>query len=90
MGNRSKLSPISTMRRPPAKVTFAGDPVSLLSNWRDVRVFRSTAPYYYGFDWCSEAEQQIRWSSVLGIGMATVVSAGFWALLGVIIAHFWG
>jgi|HubBroStandDraft_5_1064220.scaffolds.fasta_scaffold378519_2 hypothetical protein len=89
MGNRSKLSPIPFMSRPPAKVTFADDPF-LPSNGKDVRVFRASAAYHSGNGWYSQAGQHIRWGSILGIGMATVVSAGFWALLAVIVAHFWG
>jgi hypothetical protein len=88
MSNRSKLSQMALMRRPPAKVTFTDDPAFLLSDWRDVKVFRASA-VYSGQAWYSEG-QQIRWSSVLGIGMATLLSAAFWAVLAIIIARFWG
>jgi len=64
-----------------------------LTNWHDVRIFRSWAAYDSSFDWParrSSAQRHINWSSVLGIGMAAAVSAGFWAVVGAVIAHFWG
>jgi hypothetical protein len=93
MRHRSQLSPISVVREAPVKVSFSEGATDLLAKWNDARFFRSSAVYDSNLDFAPEgvgAQPPIRWSSVLGIGLATVVSAGFWAVLAVIIAHFWG
>lgn len=93
MRHRSQLSPRSAVHELPVKVSFSEGPTDLLTKWNEARFFRSSAVYDSNLDFAPEgvgAQPPIRWSSVLGIGLATVVSASFWAVVAVVIAHFWG
>lgn len=61
---------------------------ALPANWEDARFFRSWLVYDPGVRPGLELPC-VNWYKLLGITLATAVSGGVWAGLGLLVAHFW-
>jgi hypothetical protein len=60
----------------------------LPGNWEDASFFRSGLVYDSKVRPGLELPR-VNWNAVLGLTLATAVSAGFWAGIGLMIAHLW-
>jgi len=58
------------------------------ARWEDAKFYRSWLVYTSGKR-VVRVHKQINWDAVLGIGMATLVSACIWAGIGLLIARIW-
>lgn len=86
---RSQLSPISVDHESQS-ADGSSMPGSFTrpANWSDVKFFRSRLVYNTGDATDRERFQcSLNWSAVVGIGLATVFSAGVWFGVGVIVAQ---
>jgi hypothetical protein len=55
---------------------------------RDIRFLRSWLEYDSQVN-AARPRKGINWNAVLGVLVIVGVSAGFWTILGLIVAHFW-
>jgi hypothetical protein len=83
MIHRLQVSPLSDI--PKAQATDGAH--NLPKNFKDVKFFRSWV--VYPDPEVSKLPRRTNWNSALGLTIATVVSAGFWVGLGLVLAHFW-
>ncbi len=90
--HRSQLSPISVVVLDPQVESPFEPSVSSLEKWQDVRFFRCRLVYESGPNYNLRpvlAPNRVKWSSILGIGLAALVSAGIWAGIVWTAVQFW-
>jgi hypothetical protein len=83
MIHRLQVSPLSDT--PKAQSTDEAN--NFPTNFKDVKFFRSWL--IYPDRELSHLPRRTDWNPALGLTIATVVSAGFWVVLGLVLAHFW-
>ncbi len=83
--NRLRLSPQSSTHD---ALPLNDWPSALPANWEDARFLRSWLVYDSKTRPGLELPR-INWYAVLGLTLATAVSASVWAGIGLMIAHFW-
>jgi len=82
-----QLPPLST-RSTKARIPITGPWSSLPANSQDAKFLRSWL--VYDSDLADGVpEGGVNWSTLLGIGLALILSLGFWAGLGVVVAEIW-
>jgi hypothetical protein len=90
---RSEVRMMSKLQLSPQSSTHDALPLSdwqsaLPTSWEDARFFRPERLYDSTVRPGLELPN-INWYAVLGLTLATVVSAGVWLGLGLMVAHFW-
>jgi hypothetical protein len=81
MNYRLQLSPLSSTRQSLSP---------LVKGWgssADAKFFRSWLVYDSDLEF-SRTSGRVNWNMVMGLALAAVVSAGFWAAAGWVISHF--
>jgi hypothetical protein len=88
MSFKSQLFPLSSTCETPlrqrASQAWGASPSSL----QDVKFLRSWLVYDSELE-SSRTHGRFNWNMVLGLVLATSVSAGFWTSVGLVIAHAW-
>lgn len=84
MNYRLQLSPISGIRESQVEVPSQERRAGQQKAWEDTKLYRSWA--VYGSDMAPQ-RVRINWNMVLGLGLALAVSAGFWVVVGTIVAR---
>ena len=88
MSHKSKLSPLSRTRETPLRRPVSHSWRSSSLNLRDMKFLRSWLVYdseiRTGLD-----RGRVNWNLVSGVALAIGVSAGFWAGVGLMVAHIW-
>jgi hypothetical protein len=88
MSYKSQLFPLSRTCETPLRQRISQVWGSSPSNLRDIKFLRSWFVYDSELE-SSRTNGRINWNMVLGLFLATGVSAGFWTGVGLMIAHAW-
>jgi hypothetical protein len=92
MSYKSQLFPVSGSRETPFRWTihhsWESTPTDLPDISRDIEFLHSWSVYDSRFRPGLELPH-LNWNAVLGLAAATIVSAGFWAGIGLMIVHIW-
>ena len=88
MSYKSQLFPLSSTRETPLRQRINQVWGSSPSNLRDIKFLRSWLVYDSELE-NSRTHGRVNWNMVLGVFLATGVSAGFWTGVGLMIAHAW-
>jgi hypothetical protein len=81
------FSPLSVGRLSQLSAAFGEWPAASSENLADVNLFRSWFLYDSGLRFTA-SERRTNWNAVMGIGLATIISAGFWTGIGIVVAQF--
>jgi hypothetical protein len=93
MSYKSQLFPLSSAREIPLRrrigLSWGSSPANLTdTDLQEMKFLRGWL--VYDSDIQSALEQgRVNWNLVAGLTLAIVISAGFWAGVGLIIAHIW-
>jgi hypothetical protein len=82
-----QLSPLST-DGPRVKISIRSPWSAPPANFNDVSFLRSWLIYDSGLDELG-VPGSVNWNGLLGLALAAVVSAGFWAGVGLAVAEVW-
>ena len=92
MSSKSQLLPVSGSRETPFRWTihhsWESAPTDLPAIWRDMEFLHSWSVYDSKVRPGLELPR-VNWNAVLGLTLATVVSAGVWAGIGLMIVRIW-
>ena len=83
-----QLSPQTSTRGTSMKIAIEGPWSAPPGNSRDVQFLRSWLEYDSELDE-DVAKGRFNWGTISGMALAFVVSAGFWAGVGLIVARIW-
>jgi hypothetical protein len=88
MSYKSQLFPLSstgetTLHRPIGHSRGSSPP-----NLQEMKFFRSWLVYESDLE-TIPTRGRVKWNMVLGLTLATAISASFWACVGLVIAHLW-
>lgn len=86
MSYKSQLFPLSSTCETPLRQRISQAWGSSPSNLQDIKFLRS---FYDSELESSRTHGRVNWNAVLGLFLATAVSAGFWTGVGLMIAHAW-
>ena len=67
---------------------MSGTHQSRLASWEDAKFFRSWLVYDSDLE-ATRTRGRVNWNMVLGVALATGISACFWAGVGLMIAWVW-
>ena len=80
--------PLLTSTQTKSRISLHGPWSTPVETFRDVRVLRSWVEHVFvEHDFEAGAQEQGKWSVLLGFALAVAISAGLWAGLGFFIAH---
>ncbi|MHB8216418.1 MAG: hypothetical protein ACYDDS_10090 [Candidatus Sulfotelmatobacter sp.] len=88
MNYRLQLSPISGTHKSQLDLLSTQRSDNPVNNWQDAAFFRSWLVYDSDVE-SGRTERRGKWSKVLGLALAVVVSAAFWLGVGLTIARAW-
>jgi hypothetical protein len=88
MSYKSQLFPLSSTSETPLRQRISQAWGSSQSNLQDIKFLRSWLVYDSELD-SSRTRGRVNWNMVLGLVLATGVSAGFWTGVGLMVVHVW-
>jgi len=88
MSYKSQLFPLSSTSERPLRQRISQAWGSSPSNLQDMKFLRSWFVYDSELE-NNRTKGRINWNMVLGLFLATGVSAGFWTGVGLMITHVW-
>ena len=88
MSYKSQLFPLSSTRERPLRQRISQAWGSSPSNLQDIKFLRSWLVYDSELE-SSRTRGRFNWNMVLGLVLASAVSAGFWTGVGLMAAYVW-
>jgi hypothetical protein len=88
MSYKSQLFPLSSTCDTPLRQRISQAWGSSQSNLQDIKFLRSWLVYDSELE-SSRTQGRVNWNMVLGLVLASAVSAGFWTGVGLMVAHAW-